>query len=262
MTTRPCPICAEMASAPLEKFSRDNWSVEQCAGCGHVYLKNPPGYEALAQEFAWEKTYESEHERRLTESPMAYRLDLATRFRHTMFRKSTSDKYRQWFGSGKVLDIGCGGAGEKIEGFTPYGIEISDELAATADKSMRAQGGYCIHGPGATSISQFEPEFFDGVVMFSYLEHEEHPLPVLKSAAHVLKPDGAIYVRVPNFGSLNRKITGRKWVGLRWPDHVNYFTVKDLQRVAGMAGLSVHLLKPIRLPVNDKTNGLLRPKTN
>lgn len=257
MTPRPCPICAHQASTPLPAFSRDRWSVEQCADCGHVYLKNPPGYGALEQDFAWEKTYATEHERRLEESPLAYRLDVATRFRHTWLRKSTEDKYRAWFGGGKVLDIGCGGSQDRFDGFTLYGIEISKELAERADANMRAQGGFCVFGPGATAIREFEPGFFDGIVMSSYLEHEEHPLAVLQGAARALKPTGAIYVPVPNYGSVNRKVTGRKWVGFRYPDHVNYFTVTDLKAIAARAGLKVTLLNPIRLPFDDNINALL-----
>lgn len=257
MTTRPCPICSIEASTPLPDYSRDGWSIESCDGCGHVYLKNPPGYGALVEDFAWEKTYESEHDRRLTEAPVAYRLDLATRFRHTLFRKSTEAKYRTWFGSGTVLDVGCGQGAEHVPGFTRYGIEISKELAAIADASMKAEGGHCVFGPGATAIREFPEGFFDGIVMFSYLEHEEHPLTVLKGAARALKRAGRIYVRVPNFGSLNRKVTGKRWVGFRYPDHVNYFTVADLRRIAGMAGLEVQLLNPIRLPFDDNINALL-----
>ena len=258
MTIRPCPICNAPASTKLEDYSRDHWSVEQCVDCGHVYLKNPPGYGALEQDFAWlKKTYVTEHERRLDESPVAYRLDVATRFRHTWFRKSTEDKYRAWFGGGKVLDIGCGGAQDRFDGFTLYGIEISKELAKRAHTNMRAQGGFCIFGPGATAIREFEPDFFDGIVMSSYLEHEEHPLTVLQGAARALKPTGAIYVRVPNYGSVNRRVTGRKWVGFRYPDHVNYFTTADLDAIAKKAGLTVRLLNPIRLPFDDNINALL-----
>jgi SAM-dependent methyltransferase len=257
MTTRPCPICNAEASTKLEAYSRDLWSVEQCDGCAHVYLKNPPGYGALEEDFAWQHTFADEHERRLDENPVAYRLDVATRFRHTWFRKSTYDKYRAWFGSGKVLDIGCANSANRFEDFTPYGIEISKELAEEADRNMRAQGGYCIFGPGAEAIWKFDEAMFDGIVMSSYLEHEEHPLNVLQGASRALKPGGAIYVRVPNYSSLNRKLIGRKWVGFRYPDHVNYFSVDDLKNIAARAGLKPHLLNPIRLPFDDNINALL-----
>lgn len=255
--SRACPVCDRADSEPLEAYSRNHWSVELCLGCGHVYLKNPPGYSALEQDFAWQKTYASEHERRLQENPVAYRLDVATRFRHTWFRRTTAQKYRGWFGSGNVLDIGCANSNDWFEGFTPYGIEISKELAEEADQMMRARGGYCIFGPGASAIWQFPEAMFDGIVMSSYLEHEEQPLKVLLGAARALKPNGAIYVRVPNFGSINRRLAGRNWCGFRWPDHVNYFTVADLRSIAAKAGLRVRLLTPVRLPFDDNINALL-----
>ena len=228
-----------------------------CDGCGHVYLRNPPGYGALVEDFAWEKTFLSEHERRLHDSPIAYRLDLATRFRTRLFRKSTLAKYAAWFGGGNILDVGCANSPSGFDGFTPFGIEISKDLALQADRNMRAKGGYCIHGPGAQAIWKFETELFDGIVMRSYLEHEEEPLTVLKGAARALKREGAIYVPVPNYGSLNRKAYGKKWCGFRYPDYVNYFTAVDLEKIAAKAGLSVKLLNPVRLPFDDNINALL-----
>ncbi|MGR3344180.1 MAG: class I SAM-dependent methyltransferase [Paracoccaceae bacterium] len=255
--TRDCPICEAALATPVDKYCRDQWQLAACDGCGHVYLRNPPGYGALAEDYAWEKTYEVEHERRLQESPIAYRLDIATRFRNRLFRRSTAAKFAAWFGSGNLLDVGCANSRNPIEGFTHFGIEISKELALQADRNMRPRGGYCIHGPGAKAIWKFEPEQFDGIVMRSYLEHEEEPLSVLKGAARALKRHGAIYARVPNYGSANRKVYGKKWCGFRYPDHVNYFTVSDLRKIAARAGLSVRLLNPIRLPFDDNINALM-----
>jgi SAM-dependent methyltransferase len=256
--SRSCPICFENKSEKIDAYARDHWVIERCCACAHIYLKNPPGYEALEEDFAWEKTYVAEHERRLKASPVLYRLDLATRVRTTAFRKSKEDKWTAWFGGGSVLDIGCSNMVEIFKGFTPYGIEISKELAAQADEQMRRAGGYCIFGPGAQAIEKFDADMFDGIVMSSYLEHEAEPLKVLKGAARALKKSGSIYVRVPNFNSLGRKLTGKNWVGFRYPDHVNYFTLADLKRLASKCGLKVNLLNPIRLPFDDNINALLQ----
>jgi hypothetical protein len=40
----------------LARYSRQPWFVVQCSTCGFVYLRNPPTYEQLVSEFAWEKT--------------------------------------------------------------------------------------------------------------------------------------------------------------------------------------------------------------
>jgi hypothetical protein len=70
-------------------------------------------------------------------------------------------------------------------------------------------------------------------------------------------PGGSIYVRVPNCGSLNRRMLGAKWCGFRYPDHVNYFTTASLGAMVGDCGLRLKLLNPIRLPLDDNMNAVL-----
>ncbi len=69
---------------------------------------------------------------------------------------------------------------------------------------------------------------------------------------------GAIYVRVLNYGSLNRRMLGAKWCGLRYPDHVNYFTTKSLGTLAGDCGLKLKLLNPLRLRLDHNINAVLQ----
>jgi len=64
-------------------------------------------------------------------------------------------------------------------------------------------------------------------------------------------------VRVPNYGSLNRRMLGAKRCGFRYPDHVNYFITTSLGTMAGDCGLKLKLLNPIRLPLDDNINAVL-----
>jgi len=48
----------------LARYSRQPWFVVQCSTCGFVYLRNPPTYEQLVSEFAWEKTRAIEKQHR------------------------------------------------------------------------------------------------------------------------------------------------------------------------------------------------------
>nr|WP_255599290.1 class I SAM-dependent methyltransferase [Hasllibacter sp. MH4015] len=228
----------------------------KCRDCDLVYLLNPPGYEALVEDFAWEKTSADEHLARLEARPILQRADLATRWRHKIGRKPDAVRYAEWFGGGNLLNVGCAEASVQYPGFTQYGIEISAELAEAANRNLAEQGGYCVHGPGAEAIREFPDAMFDGVILRSYLEHEEHPRPVLEHVARVLKPGGRAYVRVPNFNALGRKIFKTNWVGLRYPDHVQYFTLDTLTDLARRTGFTVKVLNPVRLPLDDNINVL------
>lgn len=253
---RPCPACDEPRATRLADYSPPGWDVVDCDGCGFVYLANPVAYEALKEDFAWEKTYE-EKAKKGGSSPLS---GLNRKVRRLVGHRSGSRAERVWsrlFAQGNILDVGCGEFLRPPEGAIPFGIELSDALHARVDPKMRARGGYCLHAPGATGIWQFPEEFFDGIIMSSYLEHEVEMLTVLKGAYRALKPGGRVFVRAPNFGSLNRRVMGARWCGFRYPDHVNYFTLESLGRVAAKVGFGTQLMNRASLWVDDNIQALL-----
>ena len=77
-------------------------------------------------------------------------------------------------------------------------------------------------------LKSFAAGFFTAATLRSYLEHELHPRAVLTELHRTLAPGGVALVKVPNYASLNRRVTGRKWCGFRYPDHLNYFTPASL----------------------------------
>ncbi len=254
---RSCPACESADAKPLPDYSPSSWQVAECAACGFVYLRNPPGYSALVQDFAWEKTSADLNEVRQKRSPKLRSASRSVMKWTKKFRQDHNERFARMFGAGKVLDIGCGRGHRLKAPIIPFGIELSQNLYEQADANMRALGGYCLHAPGAEGIWQFDENFFDGILMHSYLEHEEAVLPALLGAHRALKPAGKIFVRVPNFASLNRRFIGPNWCGFRYPDHVNYFTLPSLRRVAAKAGFDTKLVNRFNLMINDNIHALL-----
>ena len=80
-----------------------------------------------------------------------------------------------------------------------------------------------------------------------FLEHEVNPVGLLKNAYNKLKDGGVIFIKVPNFNSINRLYRKEKWCGFRHPDHVNYFTPETLVKTCRKAGYS-----KIKMGVFDK----------
>jgi len=257
-TQRACEVCGSVNADPVVAYSREGWRIVSCRDCDFVYLANPPAFDRLvADDLAWENSSRSEETRRKKVAPVFYGLDYATRFRLRFLKSSEMRQFLKWFGGGNVLDVGCAGGKRLGPPFVPHGIEISEALAAKADQHMRQHGGYCVQGPGSEGIWQFPEAHFDGIVMRSYLEHEREAFRVLNGAFRALKPGGKVYVKVPNYGSLNRKVTGHNWCGFRLPDHVNYFTLTSLRNLAHSAGFSCELKNPINLMVDDNIHVLL-----
>ena len=259
MTTpspRTCPNCGGETATRLEAYSPAEWDVVRCQTCAMVYLQNPPPYEALEEDFAWEKTYVAK-KKKGGSTPISG-LSRWLRARLDPWRRERADsRYLNWFGPGRVLDIGCGARLRVAAPIVPFGVELSTALWKRSDAAMRALGGYCLHDAGATGVWSFDEGFFDGVIMHSYLEHEVEVQSVLKGVHRCLKPGGKVFIRVPNFGSVNRRVVGRSWCGFRHPDHVNYFTLATLRSVAAKAGFTATLLNRANFWFDDNIQVLL-----
>ena len=124
-------------------------------------------------------------------------------------------------------------------------------LAKIANERFAERGGACVRASAIEALRAFPDGFFTGAMLRSYLEHEVEPREVLHELARALTPGGTAIVKVPNYGSLNRRLTGRKWCGFRYPDHVNYFTVRSLTKMADGAGFSVSFGLTGAIPISD-----------
>jgi 2-polyprenyl-3-methyl-5-hydroxy-6-metoxy-1,4-benzoquinol methylase len=90
---------------------------------------------------------------------------------------------------------------------------------------------------GTIHDAPFEPESFDAVLLMSYLEHEHYPSRAMTRVFALLKPGGHVFVKVPHYGSWNRRAMGGAWSGYFFPQHLYYFTPKTIARLFEKSGL-------------------------
>jgi SAM-dependent methyltransferase len=267
----------ESPTTQLHGVAPAPWVLSRCEESGLVFLENPPGYESLQSELAWEVTWQREAEKRAADEPALYALSTAAkRFRQRVLKRnkvaglaiaivraSSAAELR-------MLDLGCGEGQllgqvmdrlpEAVRGrCRPYGVEISNELARRSQAALAPYGGRCVHASALQGLASFEAGFFDLIVMSSFLEHEIQPLPLLREAARTLASGGSVLIKVPNHPSWNRVLRGARWCGYRWPDHVNYFTPGTLAAAARAAGLQVQRMNLLdRFALSDSLYAVLR----
>jgi 2-polyprenyl-3-methyl-5-hydroxy-6-metoxy-1,4-benzoquinol methylase len=266
---RVCPLTETAGANRLLPWAPEPWRLKQCEATGFVYLENPPGYEALKEDLAWEVTYENERARKKNAEPLRYQISsvlktLRARTRRNKVRSLTLQHLNKnpkdaW----KVLDVGCAEGAVLLETIAhlpaatrtkcqPYGVELSTQLARSANANFSALNGHCIHNNAIDGIAQFEDSFFDVILLSSFLEHETQPAELLRRCRKHLADDGVVIIKLPNYDSVNRTLRGSRWCGFRWPDHVNYFTPDSLRAMLTKAGLKTRRMNYLdRFPLSD-----------
>ncbi len=259
---RDCPLCGrDNAASPAGPYSRGIWEVKTCTRCRFVYIEKAPSYEALFSDMAWERTATAEAERRAETRPISYRLSIKTRARMRLLpRKKMHLLIETYAKPGKVIDLGCGTGGQiadLAESFVPFGVEISTQAARAGNELFARRGGRVINAPSLEGLREFPAGYFSAASLRSYLEHEMEPAPVLRALHRTLEPGGVAVVKVPNYGSWNRMIMGRKWCGFRHPDHLNYFTPRTLREMAKRCGYGAWSGPTFQFPTSDNMYAVL-----
>ena len=259
MTWRSCPQCGTSnASGEALRYSYESWALKQCAECAFVYLENPPAYEDLETDLAWERVGKERQERVYLRSPVRSGASRSARMLRTRLVSRADPLMRRverWFPEGLVVDIGCG-KGDKLaslpERFGLVGIEISQGRAREARERLAARRGVVHQMPALEGLNRVDAQSLAGIVATAFLEHEIRPRELLQSAARALSRAGAMILKVPNYASVNRRVMGSGWCGFRFPGHVNYFTPLTLRRMVEDVGMEVAEFRLVdRIPTSD-----------
>ena len=191
-----CPILARPSSGFEVVLRREQWELVRCRETGFVFLANPPVYNQLKSEFAWEKTYEAEKKRRQETEPTVYaasQIAKDIKFKINPRRNRIADMaVRAVTGSGsrnvRILDIGCGSGRLMLElcqryekqnvQAVPFGIEVSEQLAAESSNIVTPLGGAIIknHAVGGCRMNSLyrlrSPTFSCGNVLHASSRHQ------------------------------------------------------------------------------------------
>jgi len=147
----------------------------------------------------------------------------------------------RYHGEGKFLDVGCGGGSYlyrlKQLGWNVYGVEPSPAGA------LQAQSLGVNVCQGELQGASFPESFFDAIRLSHVLEHLTDPQGTLREISRILKPDGLVYVTVPNTRSLNFWLFGKEWYSLDTPRHVISYSPSALKFLCDATGFDIVKLR-------------------
>lgn len=136
-----------------------------------------------------------------------------------------------------LVEIGCG-PGYFLRQAARAGIA----RAIGVDVNPWAVGEACRQGLDVRlgSIDALPPgETFDAAVMLDCLEHVVDPEAFLDALRARLTPGGRLLVMTPNIRSLLARVSGPRWVSLKVPEHVYYYSPRSIRRLLSATGFDV-----------------------
>lgn len=258
--TATCPLC-ETDGAPRKFYSRDRvhgigglFAIHRCDSCHAWFIQPwldaeqlerfyPAEYGRYRPSQSFEKRHYRGWQRYVLENYYNYPSrngaahDARSRTVAYLLSFFTAKGVIPYRGDGRILDVGCGGGSYlyrlKQWGWETYGIEPS-KVGAT-----RAQNLGLDVSQGMLEDAHFPDQFFDVVRLSSVVEHLCEPKMTLREIHRILKPDGLVYVTVPNTRSLVFWLFRENWYALDTPRHVISYSPKTLTVLAEATGFEV-----------------------
>ena len=266
-----CPICGR-DPAPTLRYDFAPYRVVRCPHCGLVFLSPRLTESAILKLYSDQEYYVSEVSGQGYDEYLEVRHNWIKTFTRRLEQIANYREASPWDQlpitnyqlPGRVLDIGCGPGffleAAQAKGYDAFGLDPSEYIVKVASEKF---GGRI--QKGVIESADYPAEHFDLVVAFDTFEHVYHPLEWLTAVRRVLKPGGLLAITTPDPTSLLAKISGKKWVSFKLPEHVFYWSPETIRRVlaegweileikpAGQyASLSFLFRRLFRLPSNPR----------
>jgi SAM-dependent methyltransferase len=135
-----------------------------------------------------------------------------------------------WVAGGRLLDAGCGNgsyvAAMRALGWDALGLEPALEAALLGERVV----------VGRIERAPLAGASCDVITLWHVLEHTASPAAALAEARRLLRAGGALLLEVPDIGSFQARLFGRRWLHLDPPRHRYHFTRRTLRAYLQRAG--------------------------
>ena len=196
------------------------FAIEKCNQCGLIRLSPLPEISQVAENYAGNYApYKKDN----------FFISFA---KHVLQGRERSMLKKYASSAESILEVGCaqgeflasfGGDGKKL-----LGIEMDTRSADRARKDF----GLSIFTGMFEEFNSVENETFNLIIMRYVLEHFISPRQALQKAYALLSSGGFLYVSIPNYDSIERRVFGRYWHGFDVPRHLYVFTEATVRRYA------------------------------
>jgi 2-polyprenyl-3-methyl-5-hydroxy-6-metoxy-1,4-benzoquinol methylase len=220
-----CPLCHAQKSAVFMK--KDGYTLYRCGQCGFTFVHPiPNSAEVYSQDYFAGAVHGFGYVDYDTDkAPMVHTFEKY--MRHIRALVPTG---------GRLLDVGAATGFfldiAKRFGFEVHGVEISAFAAAQA----REKGLDVLTGTLADTPKDL---LFDVITMLDVIEHVSDPREEILRVKEIMRPGGVLVINTPDAGSLYARMMGKRWHLIVPPEHLYYFTRKNIRMLLEEEGFEV-----------------------
>lgn len=238
-----CPICNSFYEKWRSKVTEaGKFNIVKCKQCGYAFINPRPSHNYLMSYYSKEghRAGVSVGEKATIDSVLKQEAEFpnstvdAKRIMKTVsiMRGNTSKV------ANRFLDIGCGYGFFSKEALGNKYAVTALELASTEKSIAQKMTGV---NPIQSSFEEFSEKAgsYDVILMSQILEHALDVNGWISKASTLLADQGILVIALPNFMSIFRLILKEREPYICPPDHLNFFSLKNLVILMNKNGLSV-----------------------
>lgn len=236
-----CPVCdstnlTPVLSAKDYTVSGDLFEIVECKSCTLRFTQNIPDADSIAPYYQSENYISHSN----TSKGIINQLYQSVR-KKTLLQKRKLIINTTGVSAGSLLDVGSGTgafANEmKQQGWRVTGLEPDAGAKAVAKQ---------LYGLELSDINQFYQlphESFDAITLWHVLEHVHELQAYIQQLKLLLKPNGKIFIAVPNYTSKDAAIYKEYWAAYDVPRHLYHFSPRSMQILMANHGLKLNAYK-------------------
>ncbi|MGE5127206.1 MAG: class I SAM-dependent methyltransferase [Betaproteobacteria bacterium] len=216
-----CPLCGPGVPRRL-RYDFPPFAAVTCEGCGLLFLCPRLAEARVLELYQGAGYYDSQVAGQGYDEYLALRENWLRTF---AARLQAIARHQP---AGRALDVGCGPGffleAAEARGYEAWGIDPSGYAIEIA----RRRFGERVR-TGVLEAAPFPPGHFDLVTAFDAFEHVYRPLRFLEAAHALLAPGGLVAITTPDPSSLLARLSGRRWVSFKIPEHVYYWSPRTIR---------------------------------
>ena len=238
-----CPACSsatitQVLSAIDHTVSGKEFEIYECTTCSLRFTQGVPSIDEISSYYQSDSYISHSDTKEGLISSLYHRIRIMTlRSKRGLIEKKTGVR------RGRLLDIGSG-TGAFLHTMHIAQWEVN---GLEPDSNAREKGKelYDLDMESSEELFKLEPSSYDAITMWHVLEHVHQLHDYLDQLKKLLKPNGRIFIAVPNYTSYDAKIYGSHWAAYDVPRHLYHFSPGAMTGLLTRHGLNLKSVQPM-----------------